>query len=91
VEYMICNIPWRICYGSENFGLGSPHPDDVGFAGATPPKLYLKSNDNCVFRLSFSSRLKVVTLGYFNIQLTTLLSIRYRYVNNRHKVQDLVM
>jgi hypothetical protein len=33
---MICNIPGRICYGSENFGLGSLHDDDVGFAGATP-------------------------------------------------------
>jgi hypothetical protein len=36
VECMICNIPGRICYGSENFGLGSLHDDDVGFAGATP-------------------------------------------------------
>jgi hypothetical protein len=33
---MICNIPGRICYGSENFVLGSLHDDDVGFAGATP-------------------------------------------------------
>jgi hypothetical protein len=36
VKYMICNIQWRICYGSENFGLSSLHYDDVGFAGATP-------------------------------------------------------
>jgi hypothetical protein len=33
---MISNIPWRIFYDSENFGLGSLHDDDVGFAGATP-------------------------------------------------------
>jgi hypothetical protein len=32
---MICNILGRICYGSENFGLGSLHDDGVGFAGAT--------------------------------------------------------
>jgi hypothetical protein len=36
VECMICDIPGRICYGSENFGLGSLHDDDVGFVGATP-------------------------------------------------------
>jgi hypothetical protein len=36
VECMIRNIPGRICYGSENFVLGSLHDDDVGFAGATP-------------------------------------------------------
>jgi hypothetical protein len=33
---MICEIPGRICYGSENFGLSSLHDDYVGFAGATP-------------------------------------------------------
>jgi hypothetical protein len=33
VECMICNIPGRICYGSENFGLSSLHGDYVGFAG----------------------------------------------------------
>jgi hypothetical protein len=32
VECMICNIPGRICYGSENFGLSSLHDDSVGFA-----------------------------------------------------------
>ena len=32
VERMICYI----CYGSENFGLGSPHDDHVGLAGTTP-------------------------------------------------------
>jgi len=26
-----------ICYGSEDFGLGSLHDDYVGLAGATPP------------------------------------------------------
>jgi len=36
VERMICYIPRRICYGSENFGLGSLHDDYVGLAGATP-------------------------------------------------------
>jgi hypothetical protein len=36
VEYMICNIPGRICYGSENFGLSSLLDDYVGFASATP-------------------------------------------------------
>jgi hypothetical protein len=36
VESMICNIPGSIYYGSEIFGLGSLHDDDVGFAGATP-------------------------------------------------------
>jgi hypothetical protein len=33
---MICYIPECICYGSENFGLGSAHADSVGLAGATP-------------------------------------------------------
>jgi hypothetical protein len=41
VECMICNIPGRICYGSENFGLGSLNDDDVGFAGATPHFYFL--------------------------------------------------
>jgi hypothetical protein len=36
VECMICYIPWCICYGSENFGLGSLPDDYVGLAGATP-------------------------------------------------------
>jgi hypothetical protein len=35
VERMICYIPGCICYGSENFGLGSLHDDCVGLAGAT--------------------------------------------------------
>ena len=35
-ERMICYIPGCICYGSENFGLGSLHGDYVGLAGATP-------------------------------------------------------
>jgi hypothetical protein len=33
---MICHVPVCICYGSENFGLGSVHDDCVGLAGATP-------------------------------------------------------
>jgi hypothetical protein len=33
---MFCNMPGRICYGSENFGLSSLHDGYVGFAGATP-------------------------------------------------------
>ena len=33
---MICDIPGSICYGSENFGLGSLHDDYVGLAGPTP-------------------------------------------------------
>ena len=36
VEPMVCYIPGCICYGSENFGLGSLHDDYVGLAGATP-------------------------------------------------------
>ena len=32
----ICYIQGYICYGSENFGLGSLHDDYVGLAGATP-------------------------------------------------------
>jgi len=36
VERMICYIPGCICYGTENFGLGSTHDDCVGLAGATP-------------------------------------------------------
>jgi len=35
-ELMIFYIPGCICYGSENFGLGSLHVDYVGLAGATP-------------------------------------------------------
>ena len=34
VEGMICYIPGWICYGSENFGLGSLCDDYVGLAGA---------------------------------------------------------
>jgi hypothetical protein len=33
---MFCYIPGCICYGSENFGLGSLHDDSIGGAGATP-------------------------------------------------------
>ena len=36
VERMICCITGSICYGSENFGLGSLQDDYVGLAGATP-------------------------------------------------------
>jgi len=32
---MICYITGCICYGSENFGLGSLHDDYVGLDGAT--------------------------------------------------------
>ena len=31
---MICYITGCICFGSENFGLGSLHDDYVGLAGA---------------------------------------------------------
>ena len=33
---MICYIPGRVCYGSENFGLESLHDVYVGLYGATP-------------------------------------------------------
>ena len=36
VYSMICYIPGCICYGSENFVLGSVHDDCVGLAGTTP-------------------------------------------------------
>ena len=36
VERVICYILGCICYGSENFGLGSLLDDYVGLAGATP-------------------------------------------------------
>jgi len=36
VQHMTSCIPGCICYGSENFGLGSLHDDYVGLAGATP-------------------------------------------------------
>ena len=36
VERRVCYIPECICYGSENFGLGSLHDDYVGLAGVTP-------------------------------------------------------
>jgi hypothetical protein len=36
VECMICYVLGCICYGSENFGLGSLHEDYVGLAGASP-------------------------------------------------------
>jgi hypothetical protein len=49
VECIICNIPGRIYYGSENFGLGSLHDDDVGFAGATP-QFYCVAPDWCDYR-----------------------------------------
>jgi len=35
-QKMICYIPGCICYGSENFGLGSLHDDYVELSGATP-------------------------------------------------------
>jgi len=43
-----------------------------------PNKKKLKDNDNYMSRLSFLSHLQVVTLGYFNVQLTLLLSARSR-------------
>ena len=36
MQNMICYIPGCICYGSENFGLGSLHDDYVRLADATP-------------------------------------------------------
>jgi len=36
VERVICYVPGSICYGSDNFVLGSLHDDCVGLAGATP-------------------------------------------------------
>jgi len=33
---MICYIPGCICFGSENFGLGSLHDDCVGLASTIP-------------------------------------------------------
>jgi hypothetical protein len=33
---VICYTPGCICYGSENFGLGSLHEDYVGLAGVNP-------------------------------------------------------
>ena len=36
VEHMICYMTGCICYGSENFGLGSLHGNYVGLPGATP-------------------------------------------------------
>ena len=41
-------------------------------------KLYLRDDDDYMFRLSFLSHLHFVTVGYFNIQLTLILSTRYR-------------
>jgi hypothetical protein len=52
VECMICNIPGRICYGSENFGLGSLHVDDVGFTGATP-QFYSVVSDKFDYRFVY--------------------------------------
>jgi hypothetical protein len=46
---MICNIPGRICYGSENFVLGSLQDYDVGFAGATP-QFYSVATDRFDYR-----------------------------------------
>jgi hypothetical protein len=49
---MIFYLPGCICYGSENFGLGSLHDDYVGLAGTTPQisslapyKFYYRSVD----------------------------------------------
>jgi hypothetical protein len=36
VERMFCYIPRCICYGSENFGLGSLHDDYVGLHSSVP-------------------------------------------------------
>ena len=36
VESVVCYIPGCICYGSEDFWLGSLHDDYVGLAGTTP-------------------------------------------------------
>ena len=35
MERVICYVPGSICYGSDNFVLGSLHDDCVGLAGAT--------------------------------------------------------
>jgi hypothetical protein len=49
VECMIFNIPGRICYGSENFGLGSLHDHYVGFTGANP-QFYFVAPDRFDYR-----------------------------------------
>ena len=36
MQSIICYILGCICYGSENFGLGSLHDGYFGLAGATP-------------------------------------------------------
>jgi hypothetical protein len=36
VEIMICNTTGCVCYGSENFGLGSLHVESIGLVGAIP-------------------------------------------------------
>jgi hypothetical protein len=36
VERMFCYLPGCVCYGSENFELGSLRDEYVGLAGATP-------------------------------------------------------
>jgi hypothetical protein len=46
---MICNIPGRICYGFENFGLSSLHDEYVGFSGATP-QFYAVAPDRFDYR-----------------------------------------
>jgi hypothetical protein len=38
---MICYVPGRICFGSENFGLGSLHDDCVCLVGATSQFCYV--------------------------------------------------
>jgi hypothetical protein len=58
VECIICNIPGRICYGSENFVLGSLHDDDVGFSGATP-QFYSVAPDRFDYLLSVRRTYKV--------------------------------
>ena len=40
--------------------------------------MIFKINDNYMFRLSFLSHLQVVTVGYFNMQLTLPLCTRSR-------------
>ena len=50
---MICYIPGCICYGSEIFGLGSLHDDNVGLVGA-PPQLYSVAQYRCDYCFGIS-------------------------------------
>ena len=71
MQSMICYIPECICYGSENFGLGSLHDDYVALAGATP-QFYSVTPYQFDYRFGDEQFIFYRKMGFFSYQLVDL-------------------